>query len=172
MTYELFIGDRTFSSWSLRGWLMLHKFNLPYREHMVGLYGGTMAQDMTALATARLVPALRTPEGDVVGESLAVAETLAERHPEIAMCPAILLPASAHVGSAPRWSVGLVHYAATARCSWLMSMLISNPLRPSKPILRVLKRSGHLRGKKQLMVHGSLVHTPSLMHFMRPFAHG
>ena len=87
MTYELFIGDRTFSSWSLRGWLMLHKFNLPYRAHMVGLYGGTMAQDMAALAPARLVPALRTPEGDVVGESLAMAETLAERHPEIAMWP-------------------------------------------------------------------------------------
>ena len=87
MTYELFIGDRTFSSWSLRGWLMLHKFNLPYREHMVGLYGGTMAQDMAALAPARLVPALRTPEGDVVGESIAMAETLAERHPEIAMWP-------------------------------------------------------------------------------------
>ncbi len=87
MTYELFIGDRTFSSWSLRGWLMLHKFNLPYREHMVDLYGGTMAQDMAALAPARLVPALRTPEGDVVGESLAIAETLAERHPDIAMWP-------------------------------------------------------------------------------------
>lgn len=88
MTYDLFIGDRTFSSWSLRGWLMLHKFGLPYRTHMVGLYGGTMAQDMAPLAPARLVPALRTPEGDVVGESLAMAETLAERHPEAAMWPA------------------------------------------------------------------------------------
>ncbi|WP_298859746.1 glutathione S-transferase [uncultured Sulfitobacter sp.] len=87
MTYELFIGDRTFSSWSLRGWLMLHKFNLPYREHLVGLYGGTMAEDMAALAPARLVPAMRTPEGDVVGESIAMAETLAERHPDIAMWP-------------------------------------------------------------------------------------
>lgn len=87
MTYDLFIGDRTFSSWSLRGWLMVHKFNLPYREHMVGLYSGTMAQDMAALAPARLVPAMRTPEGDVVGESLAMAETLAERHPDIAMWP-------------------------------------------------------------------------------------
>ena len=66
---------------------MLHKFNSPYRAHMVGLYSGTMAQDMAALAPARLVPALRTPEGDVVGESLAMAETLAERHPEIAMWP-------------------------------------------------------------------------------------
>lgn len=88
MTYDLYIGDRTFSSWSLRGWLMLQKFNLPFQEHLVGLYGGTMAQEMAALAPARLVPALRTPEGDVIGESLAIAETLAERHPEAAMWPA------------------------------------------------------------------------------------
>lgn len=87
MTYTLYIGDRTFSSWSLRGWLMLQKFGLPFEEVMIGLYNGTIAQDMAALAPARLVPALRTPEGDVVGESLAIAETLAERHPDIAMWP-------------------------------------------------------------------------------------
>ena len=87
MTYELFIGDRTFSSWSLRGWLMMEKFNLPHRVHMVGLYSGTMADDMSPLAPARLVPAIRTPEGTVVAETLAMAETLAERHPEAGMWP-------------------------------------------------------------------------------------
>ena len=49
MTYDLFIGDRSFSSWSLRGWLMLEKFGLPHRIHMVGLYSGTMAADQAAL---------------------------------------------------------------------------------------------------------------------------
>ncbi len=88
MTYDLFIGDRTFSSWSLRGWLMLEKFGLPYRVTMVGLYSGTMAQDMAPLAPAVLVPALKTPEGAVIGETLAMAETLAERHPDKAMWPA------------------------------------------------------------------------------------
>ncbi len=29
MTYNLYIGDRTFSSWSLRGWLMFEAFNIP-----------------------------------------------------------------------------------------------------------------------------------------------
>lgn len=98
MTYELYIGDRTFSSWSLRGWLMLQKFNLPFNEHLVDLYGGTMAQQMAHLAPARLVPTLRTPEGDVVGESLAMAETLAERHPEAGMWPA-----DASARSRARW---------------------------------------------------------------------
>jgi len=98
MTYDLYIGDRTFSSWSLRGWLMLEKFNFPYRAHLVGLYAGTMAEDMAALAPASLVPALRTPEGTVVGESLAMAETLAERHPD-----AGLWPNDAAARAAARW---------------------------------------------------------------------
>jgi glutathione S-transferase len=88
MAYEIYIGDRMYSSWSLRGWLMLEKFSLPHTVHMVGLYSGTMAQEMAHLVPARLVPALRTPEGLVVGESLAIAETLAERHPDAGLWPA------------------------------------------------------------------------------------
>ncbi|GIT89356.1 glutathione S-transferase [Roseobacter sp. OBYS 0001] len=87
MTYDLFIGDRTFSSWSLRGWLMLENFGLAHRTHVVGLYAGTMAQDLAHLSPARLAPVLQTPEGDVVGESLAMAETLAERHPDAGLWP-------------------------------------------------------------------------------------
>ncbi|CUK01251.1 glutathione S-transferase [Ruegeria denitrificans] len=87
MTYDLFIGDRLFSSWSMRGWLMLEMFGLPYRSKMIGLYSGTMTEDMKPLTPARLVPALRLPDGTVVGESLAMAETLAERHPEAGMWP-------------------------------------------------------------------------------------
>ncbi|MEC7258280.1 MAG: glutathione S-transferase [Pseudomonadota bacterium] len=87
MTYDLFVGDRMYSSWSLRGWLMFETFNIPCTPHMIGLYAGTMAQDMAALAPARLVPAMRTPEGTVIGESLAMAETLAERHPEAGLWP-------------------------------------------------------------------------------------
>lgn len=66
---------------------MLEKFNLPYRAHMVGLYSGTMAADLAPLAPATLVPVLRTPEGTVVGETMAMAETLAERHPDAGLWP-------------------------------------------------------------------------------------
>lgn len=86
--YDLYIGDKTFSSWSLRGWLMFQKFDLPMRENMVGLYSGTMAADLAELAPARLVPAMRLPDGSIVGESLAMAETLAERHPDARLWPA------------------------------------------------------------------------------------
>ncbi len=87
MTYELFIGDRSFSSWSLRGWLMFEHFALPVKTHLLDLYGGAFARDLAPLAPARLVPVMRTPDGDVVGETLAMAETLAERHPNAGMWP-------------------------------------------------------------------------------------
>lgn len=87
MIYDLYIGDRTFSSWSLRGWLMMEKFNIAYRIHTMGLYSGTMSQDLAALAPARLVPVMKTPDGTVVGETIAMAETLAEAHPHAPMWP-------------------------------------------------------------------------------------
>jgi glutathione S-transferase len=87
MTYDLHIGDRTFSSWSLRGKLMMEKFNIPHRTHLTGLYSGTMAADLAPLAPARLVPVMRTPDGTVVGETMAMAETLAEAHPDCGMWP-------------------------------------------------------------------------------------
>jgi glutathione S-transferase len=98
MTYDLYIGDRMFSSWSLRGWLMFEKFNIPCQTHLVGLYSGTMADDLAPLAPARLVPAVCTPDGTVIGESLAIAETLAERHPT-----ANLWPTDAAARATARW---------------------------------------------------------------------
>lgn len=87
MAYDLYIGDRSFSSWSLRGWLMFSRFNIPVETHLVGLYSGTMAQDLAPLAPARLVPVMRTPEGTVIGDTFAMAETLAERHPDAGLWP-------------------------------------------------------------------------------------
>ncbi|MCY4209343.1 MAG: glutathione S-transferase [Roseovarius sp.] len=87
MTYDLFIGDRTFSSWSLRGWLMFEKFGIPAKTHMAGLYSGTLAEDLSELHPARQVPAMRDADGIVVYDTLAMAETLAERHPEKGLWP-------------------------------------------------------------------------------------
>jgi glutathione S-transferase len=109
MTYDLFIADRTFSSWSLRGWLMFEKFNIPYRLHMVGLYTGTMKEDLAGLPPARLVPVMRTPDGVVVGETLAIAETLAERHPDVGLWPED--PAARGLA---RWLVSEMHSGFTA----------------------------------------------------------
>ncbi len=79
--YEIVIGDRAYSSWSLRGWLMLDAFGLEHRVTKLKMYEPEFAEGLKAFAPARLVPALRLPEGAVVWDTLAMAETLAERHP-------------------------------------------------------------------------------------------
>jgi len=87
MTYQLYIGDRTFSSWSLRGWLMLVKFGLPYKSTMVGLYSGTMAAELAHLPSAKTVPAMVTPTGGLLTDSIAMAETLHEENPDAGLYP-------------------------------------------------------------------------------------
>lgn len=104
MTYDLYIGDRLYSSWSLRGWLMFERFGLPVRTHLVGLYSGTLASDLAAVAPARLVPAMKTPEGLPIGDTMAMAETLAERHPD-----AGLWPAEPALRARARWLVAEMH---------------------------------------------------------------
>jgi glutathione S-transferase len=102
--YDLFIGDRTYSSWSLRGWLMFEKFDIPHRVHMVGLYSGTMDADLISLFPARLVPVMKTSDGIVVGDTLAMAEMLYERHPD-----AGLWPADPAARALARWMVAEMH---------------------------------------------------------------
>ena len=87
MSYTLYIGDRTFSSWSYRGWLMLEKFGLPHSIKMTGLYAGTLADDLADIAPATTVPAMTTPEGNVLTDSLSMAETLAEQNPSVGLWP-------------------------------------------------------------------------------------
>ncbi|PWE31163.1 glutathione S-transferase [Maritimibacter sp. 55A14] len=104
MDYELVIGDRTHSSWSLRGWLLLERFGLPVRTRMARLYSGDFDAVLSEYAPARLVPVLRTPGGVVVQDTLAIAETLAERHPD-----AGIWPADPAARAAARWLAAEMH---------------------------------------------------------------
>lgn len=94
MTYDLLIADRSYSSWSLRGWLSLAAFELPVRVTETRMYQPAFRQDLaefapelTGAAAPRTVPILRLPEGGVLTDSLAMAEALAERHPEAGFWP-------------------------------------------------------------------------------------
>ena len=66
---------------------MLEKFGLDFNTNLVGLYAGTYREELAHLAPARTVPALQTPEGHVLTDSLAMGETLVERHPEVNLYP-------------------------------------------------------------------------------------
>ncbi|QGX97338.1 glutathione S-transferase [Roseovarius faecimaris] len=87
MTYDLLIGDYAYSSWSLRGWLLFERFGISRRVERVAFAEGSVTEQAPGWAPIRLVPAMRTPDGTVVGDSLAMAEELASRHPEAGLWP-------------------------------------------------------------------------------------
>ena len=88
MTYEIVLGDPAYSSWSLRGWLLVERFGLPFRERWVSFADPlSVADQVPDLAPARTVPILRAPDAALVWDSLAIAEELAERHPEAGLWP-------------------------------------------------------------------------------------
>jgi glutathione S-transferase len=87
LTYDLAIGDRAYSSWSLRGWLLFDAFNLPVRVQRARLYTDDLPRLLEGFFPARTVPVMRTAKGTVVAESLAIAEELASRHPEAGLWP-------------------------------------------------------------------------------------
>lgn len=87
MTYELLIADRSHSSWSLRGWLCFAAFDLPVKVISTRLYEPGFQKDLETFAPARTVPVARTPEGGLLTDSIAIAETLAERFPDAGLWP-------------------------------------------------------------------------------------
>ena len=78
--YELYCGNKNYSSWSLRAWLMLRRFDIPFTEHMVSVSGKGVSEQHRAYSDNGLVPCLHDGETRV-WESIAIAEYLAERHP-------------------------------------------------------------------------------------------
>lgn len=88
MTYQLILGDRAYSSWSLRGWLLFEKFNLPFKQRFVGFESKNTEEQLAEFSPARTVPTIVTPDGAVVWDSLSIAEELASRHPDAGIWPA------------------------------------------------------------------------------------
>ena len=80
------IGNKNYSSWSLRAWLALKMTGAPFDEVVIPLQ-----RDDTAAALKRHSPSRRVPvlkHGDfMVWDSLAIAEYLAERFPEAGLWP-------------------------------------------------------------------------------------
>ena len=87
MTHDLAIGDRAYSSWSLRGWLLFDAFGIPVDVHRAQMRTPEFPALLDAFSPARTVPTARL-DGAVVWDSLAIAEELAARHPEAGLWPA------------------------------------------------------------------------------------
>ena len=79
MTLKLVIGNKNYSSWSMRPWLALRANNIPFEEVFISLYTGAAdKQRILDFSRAGKVPIL--VDGDVtVWDSLAIIEYVAER---------------------------------------------------------------------------------------------
>lgn len=85
--YDLVIGDRAYSSWSLRGWLLFDAFSIPVKCHTARLYTDELPTLLKSFHPGKTAPTMRTPDGVVVPETIAIAEELASRHPQAGLWP-------------------------------------------------------------------------------------
>ena len=83
MTYRLVLGNKNYSSWSMRAWLLMRLVRVNFEETMIPIYGEG-ARDLVADLGGEtgLVPVLL--DGDLaVWDTLALFESLHERHPSV-----------------------------------------------------------------------------------------
>ena len=86
MTLHLTIGNKAYSSWSLRPWILLTAFGIPFDETVIPMYRPETRAEMLAAGPTGKVPVLRA--GDiVVAESIAILEFIAESFPDAAIWP-------------------------------------------------------------------------------------
>ncbi|MES1989422.1 MAG: glutathione S-transferase family protein [Pseudomonadota bacterium] len=96
--FELVIGDKNWSSWSLRPWLLMKVSGIPFDEVHIRLRQDDTKEQILVHSPSGQVPALKW-RGEVISDSLAICETIADLYPEKSLWPADPL-ARAHARSA------------------------------------------------------------------------
>ena len=92
--FTLYIANKNYSSWSMRGWLALKATGEPFDEIIIPLDQPETRETILRYSPSGRVPALR--HGDVmIWESLAIGEYLAETFPKAGLWPTAA-PARAH----------------------------------------------------------------------------
>jgi glutathione S-transferase len=83
----LVIGNKNYSSWSMRPWLVLRQAGIPFAEVRIPLYTPESNVQLATWSPSAKVPALH--DGDIrVWDSLAICEYLNERFPDKQLWPA------------------------------------------------------------------------------------
>lgn len=85
--FTLYIGNKCVSSWSLRPWVALRHFGIPFEERLVRLRTPQSAANLAKISPSGQVPVL-DHKGSLVWESLAILEYLADLFPEKKIWPA------------------------------------------------------------------------------------
>ncbi|HYG55376.1 MAG TPA: glutathione S-transferase family protein [Burkholderiales bacterium] len=90
MTLQLVIGNKNYSSWSMRPWVLLRQAGIPFEEIQLKFDekdGGLTVRGIEKYSGARKVPVLMV-DGQPVWDSLAICETVAELFPDKHLWPA------------------------------------------------------------------------------------
>jgi glutathione S-transferase len=86
--FTIFLGNKTYSSWSLRGWLALKLSGAPFEEVVLPLNGpGSPTKEIVERSPSGRVPLLKHRDL-LVWDSLAIGEYLAELFPSAGLWPA------------------------------------------------------------------------------------
>jgi glutathione S-transferase len=88
---KLVIGNKNYSSWSLRAWLLMTEAAIPFEEIRIVLFSATFTGEIARYTPAGRVPVLIDtevgPDGLAIWDTLAIAEYLAERFPDRTLWP-------------------------------------------------------------------------------------
>ena len=91
---KLVIGNKNYSSWSLRSWLLLTEAGIPFEEIQLSLFTPEFGRDIVRHTPTKRVPVLIDSDvsvsasgGLAVWDTLAIAEYLADRFPEKRLWP-------------------------------------------------------------------------------------
>ena len=89
MKLELVVGNKNYSSWSMRPWVLLRQAQIPFEEIQLKFDerdGGLRVAGVEPYSPTRKVPVLRI-DGEPVWDSLAICETVAELYPQKHLWP-------------------------------------------------------------------------------------
>jgi glutathione S-transferase len=88
---KLLIGNKNYSSWSMRPWVLLTQFDIPFEEVRIPFDGFSSDSKFKAAVAERSpagkVPILVEDDGFAVWDTLAIAEYVAEKFPAMALWP-------------------------------------------------------------------------------------
>jgi glutathione S-transferase len=126
MALLLLIGNKNYSSWSLRPWIAMKVAGIPFEERLVPLNADDFKERVADVSATGKVPALA--DGDThVWESLAILEYLAERFPRARLWPDPA-PARAHARA-----IAAEMHAGFAALRRHYPMNVRRPIKPRDP---------------------------------------
>lgn len=86
MSLKLILGNKNYSSWSLRPWLALAEHDIPFEEEVLNIYDPASKAKILSYSPAGKMPILIDGES-TIWDSIAILETLADKFPQLDLWP-------------------------------------------------------------------------------------